>query len=168
MKKRERHMTPSPRRSGLVALCLFGIIPLSLTIGAPGTAFSSEQTIRLAGSDGAVKATFRVELATTPQDHARGLMHRDRLGEGRGMLFVFPESAPRAFWMKHVRFPLDLIYIGADRRIGRIVHRAPPCPGAAAPCPLYPSPPGGARWVLEVEGGTAERLGIQVGDRLVL
>lgn len=150
--------TPSPF---LGALCL-------LLLYASCASASSEKTVRIEGRDGKVKTTVRVELATTPQAHALGLMHRDRLGAGRGMLFVFPESAPRAFWMKHVRFPLDLIFVGADQRIGRIIHRAPPCPGEAVPCPLYPSPPGGARWVLEVEGGTVERLGIQVGDRLLL
>lgn len=165
---RESRMTPSPRRSVRVAHRFCWTAFLCLALWSPAAASASEQTVRLAGSDGAVKATFRVELATTPQEHARGLMYRDRLGEGRGMLFVFPESAPRAFWMKHVRFPLDLLFVGADQRVSRIVHRAPPCPGAAAPCPLYPSQPGGARWVLEVAGGSAERLGIQVGDRLLL
>lgn len=80
------------------------------------------------------------------------------------MLVLFPNEAPRSFWMKNTLLPLDIIYIGGDRRIVKI-SQAAPC--RADPCAGYPSlhP---AQYVLEINGGLSEELGIRAGDRVTI
>lgn len=65
-------------------------------------------------------ACFNVEIADSLWSRARGLMHRDHLVEGAGMIFLYDDARPVQFWMKNVAFPLDLLFID-DR--GRIVRR---------------------------------------------
>lgn len=104
-----------------------------------------------------------VELAITPQQRSRGLMFRDDLPAGQGMLLVFPDTGFRSIWMKNVRFPLDLIWLD---RSGRVVHteeQVPPCP--EEPCPDYHSLRK-ASSVLELNAGAVEMLGITLGDQL--
>ena len=59
---------------------------------------------------------FRVEVALTPEEHARGLMYRSQLATDAGMMFVFDEPSIQRFWMKNTLIPLDMIFIGKDRR----------------------------------------------------
>jgi uncharacterized membrane protein (UPF0127 family) len=101
-----------------------------------------------------------VEVARTDAERARGLMHRARLAEDAGMLFLFEESAVHAFWMKNTLIPLDMIFIGEDGRITGIVARAAPGDLSAL------SAGGPSRYVLEVNGGWAEARGVAVGDRV--
>lgn len=107
---------------------------------------------------------FDVEMARTPQQQAQGLMGRTRLDEGNGMVFPFPSPQTTAFWMKQCRIPLDILFYRSGKLV-RIVRDAPPC--EADPCPLYRSilPVDGA---LELPGGTATRLGLKLGDTLIL
>lgn len=104
---------------------------------------------------------FTVELATTPAQQERGLMERATLAPDHGMLFVFPDEQPRTFWMKNTLVPLDILFFDAARRLVAIQADAQPC--RADPCPLYPSTVP-ARYVLELNAGTAARLGIRTGD----
>lgn len=106
--------------------------------------------------------TLDVEIAKTPGQLSKGLMNRASLPEGSGMLFVFPDSSERTFWMKNTLIPLDIIFISSDTRIVNI-ERAFPC--KSDPCPLYRSR-GGAMYVLEVNGGFAEAHGIKEGDNV--
>ena len=108
---------------------------------------------------------FRVEVAESEEQHARGLMHRRALPAGTGMLFVFADEDYRSFWMKNTLIPLDMIFINGDRLVVDLVRRAPPC--RADPCPSYTSAYP-ARYVLELAGGTAERLGLEPGDKIFL
>src|SRR5262245_26903223 len=61
-----------------------------------------------------------VEVVSTPETLARGLMYRTDLADGRGMLFVFPEESDHRFWMKNTLIPLDMIFIAADATIAGI------------------------------------------------
>lgn len=103
-----------------------------------------------------------VELARTPEEQARGLMHRRELAEEAGMLFIFPEMGPRSFWMKNTLLPLDLLFIDDAGRVVGIVREAEPLTltprAVAAP----------SRYVLEVRGGWAARHGVAPGDRVRL
>jgi len=102
---------------------------------------------------------FRVELARSDAEQQRGLMFRTAMGKDEGMLF--PEASPRrvAFWMRNTILPLDIVFIGADRRILNIVNAIPydetPLPSA-----------GPAIAVLELNAGRTKALGIKVGDRV--
>ncbi len=101
-----------------------------------------------------------VELARTDAERMKGLMYRTELGPDAGMLFLFDETAVHEFWMKNTFIPLDLIFISEDGRVSGIVARA-------VPGDLTPRTAGGpSRYVLEVNGGWAERHGVHVGDRV--
>lgn len=103
---------------------------------------------------------FAVELASTAEQLTQGLMFRRTLDAEAGMLFDFGRTQPVAMWMKNTVIPLDMLFIGAD---GHIIHVAEHAvPGSLEP--LGPSQP--VRAVLEVNAGTARRLGIRPGDRV--
>ncbi len=101
---------------------------------------------------------FEVELATTPEQEEQGLMYRQRLAPDAGMLFDFGDTAPRAFWMKNTLIPLDMLFIAADGRVVDIHERAVPLSEDVIPSRIP------ARAVLELNGGTVSRLGIEPGD----
>ena len=108
---------------------------------------------------GEFRATLRVEIADTSAERALGLMHRAVLPKDAGMLFIYPKSDWRSFWMKNTRIPLSLAYISAGWRITEIVRMNPP-PGRVLR--TYPSKKP-ARYALEVNRGWFKRNGIGVG-----
>ena len=81
------------------------------------------------------------------------------------MLFVFPDTDQRSFWMKNTLIPLDILYFDADRKLVSMQLDVPPC--KMDPCATYPSN-APARYVLELPAGTVSRLGAAVGDELVV
>ncbi len=103
------------------------------------------------------------ELAVKEEDRARGLMFREEIHENQGMLFLFEEEGIHSFWMKNMRFPIDILWLDRDKRIVHIEARVPPCP--RDPCPSY-APPAAAAFVLELKSGCAERHRLRVYDRL--
>ncbi len=108
---------------------------------------------------------FTVEIADTREKQALGLMFRDHLPADHGMLFIFPSEAPRSFWMKNTRIPLDIIYFDAQLHVVGMALDARPCHSRR--CPGYPSERP-AKFVLELNAGRAEALGLELGDTLVL
>ena len=108
---------------------------------------------------------FSIELATDAPARERGLMARATLAANHGMLFVFSESAPRAFWMKNTLIALDILYFDGAQKLVSVQRDVPPC--TADPCPVYPSS-GAARYVLELAAGTARRIDVQPGDELTI
>jgi uncharacterized membrane protein (UPF0127 family) len=132
-----------------VFLCLSG--PVLAETCDPGRA-----DLRWSGGS----AQFTVEIADDADERARGLMFRDRMAAGQGMLFVYPEPKTAAFWMKNTRIPLDMLFIGADGRVQKVHDRAVPFDETAIP--------GGdaVQFVLEINGGLAKRLGLTIGAEL--
>jgi uncharacterized membrane protein (UPF0127 family) len=120
---------------------------------------SGESAVELGGR------SFTVEIADTAEKQALGLMFRDSLPEDAGMLFIFPNEAPRSFWMKNTRISLDIMYFDKELRLVSISADTKPC--RVKRCPSYPSV-APAMYVLELNAGMAEELGVGVGDRLVL
>jgi hypothetical protein len=108
---------------------------------------------------------FRVEVADTPEKHARGLMFRRCLRDDFGMLFVFPDEEIRSFWMKNTLVPLDMIFLNSGGQVVGMHESVPPC--EADPCPGYESALP-ARYVLEVTGGTAKKLKLKAGDKIFM
>ena len=109
---------------------------------------------------------FRVELALDDEARARGLMFRDVLDDGHGMLFIHEREKPLAYWMKNTRIPLDILYFDASRRLVSQQRNVPPC-SAGDRCPPYPSR-APALYVLELNAGEARRLGLEDGAVLEL
>ncbi|RCJ42428.1 hypothetical protein A6770_34800 [Nostoc minutum NIES-26] len=103
--------------------------------------------------------TFKLEVATTPEELEKGLKFRSSLKGDRGMLFVLgKEYKDVPFWMFQVKIPLDIIYL-KNNVVTTVVYNAPPC--TENPCPIYKGRV--ATLVLELAPGAAN---IRVGDRL--
>jgi uncharacterized membrane protein (UPF0127 family) len=107
---------------------------------------------------------YAVEIADDDQERARGLMFRDVLDEGHGMLFIHEGEDYLAYWMKNTRIPLDILYFDSARRLVSQQRDVPPC-SAGDRCRPYPSSRP-ARFVLELNAGEAERLGLADGAEL--
>ena len=120
---------------------------------------SSGSSVELGGKE------FSVEIADTSEKHALGLMFRDSMPSDHGMFFIFPAEAPRGFWMKNTRIPLDIMYFDKDLKLVSISADTPPC--RVSRCPSYPSivP---AKYVLELNAGKAAELGVNLGDTLIV
>lgn len=101
---------------------------------------------------------FEVELAVTDAQQRKGLMFRRQMPANAGMLFLYDNGSRVTMWMSNTYIPLDMLFIAADGRITHIVERTVPFSteliGSNGP----------VRAVLELNGGTASRLGIEVGD----
>jgi len=104
-----------------------------------------------------------VEVAESPLRRQRGYMFREQVGPEDGMIFLFEEAAFHSFWMKNVRFSLDILWMGGDGTVVDLSLQTPPC--AEDPCPSY-MPMARALYVLELAGGRAEKLGIRPGQTL--
>ncbi|MEI7720179.1 MAG: DUF192 domain-containing protein [bacterium] len=116
---------------------------------------------QLSISTRAGSTTIAVELATTPQEHQAGLSGRAGLDKGKGMLFVFDPPSVPGFWMKDMRFSLDIIFIDET---GNVITIYPNLSPDTYPHSFHPTAP--ARFVLEVPAGFAEAHAIVVGQRL--
>jgi len=106
--------------------------------------------------------TIELEVAKTPQQQAIGLMYREAIPPNRGMLFPMnPPRVPR-FWMKNVEVPLDMIFV-REGQVAAIAHQVPPCEDD--PCTTY-SPNVLIDQVIELQGGRAKELGLEIGDSI--
>jgi uncharacterized membrane protein (UPF0127 family) len=109
---------------------------------------------------------IRVEVLTKKQDMMRGMMFRESLAPDRGMLFIHGSAGLYPYWMYQVRIPLDIIWIDMSKQVVEISPNTPACKSASAKdCESY----GGhktAVYILELPGGSSEKFGIGVGDRV--
>jgi uncharacterized membrane protein (UPF0127 family) len=103
------------------------------------------------------------ELAVSDEERAQGLMFREKIDEDQAMLFLFEEEVIHSFWMKNMRFSIDIIWLDEEKRIVHIEKSVPPCP--KDPCPSY-VPAEKASFVLEVQAGFVEKHGLRLFDRI--
>lgn len=106
---------------------------------------------------------LQLELALDESSRMRGLMFREHLAPDHGMLFVFDDDREREFWMKNTLIPLDILFFDAKGRLIAMQLNAQPC--RQSRCPGYPSHQP-ARYVLELNAGSAQRLDLQLGEQL--
>lgn len=132
---------------------------VSLCFVAPALRAAEMQPLEIVAANG--KHNFSVEVARTREEQDKGLMFRRELPDGQGMLFDFTTEQTVAFWMENTYISLDIIFINGDGRIRRIAENAEPLSKTTIPSD------GPVRAVLEVIGGTARKLGIKEGDRVV-
>jgi uncharacterized protein len=136
----------------------FLIALLIIVSVAPVSAACRKDSVQLRGSWG--ETHFNVEIADTPETRSRGLMFREIMPRGDGMLFVYEEPRRSSFWMKNTLIPLDMLFVDQSGTITRIHHQA--IPGNLT------SIDGGDQVfaVLEINGGLAKRYGISVGSQM--
>jgi len=133
------------------------ILAVLFALLLPATAWAQERVpLTVTTADG-TEHVFQVEVADTPEARGRGLMFREELAPDHGMLFIFPRRERVAMWMRNTPLPLDMLFIDDDGRVRQIAERTVPYSEATI------SSRRRVRYVLEVPGGTAERLGIEAG-----
>lgn len=118
--------------------------------------------------------TVTLEIADTEAKRNRGLMFRDKLAEGEGMLFVFEQAGHYPFWMQNCRISLDIIWLDQSFKVVSMAESVPPCrlpkcepPCNSNECPSYPPAAGTtAKYVVELAAGFAKRHGLEKGETL--
>ena len=142
-------------RLRLTHLAWLWLAALAIGVEARGQALEPLTIVTATG-----RHSFQVEVMRTPDQRAKGLMHRQHLPADRGMLFDFGRVEPVAMWMQNTYIPLDMFFIAADGRIVRITERTEPLSTRTLPSgePVLS--------VLELNGGAAETIGAKVGDRI--
>jgi uncharacterized membrane protein (UPF0127 family) len=110
--------------------------------------------------------TLHVEVAQTPDERGRGLGFRDALAEDSGMLFDLGRTRVPGFWMKGMKFALDMVWIDEGMRIVGVTEDVQPEPGVEDAQLRRYSPDGPVRYVLELNAGAAQRLGLEAGGRV--
>lgn len=130
------------------------VIIIAAIVRAVRDRFPEYKTISVAGSP------LVVEVVRTPEERAQGLSGREKIPRD-GMLFIFDHPGRYGFWMKDMRFPIDIIWI----KNGAVVDIAPnvPFPATDGELPVY-HPRAEADAVLEVAAGWSERVGLQIGS----
>jgi uncharacterized protein len=123
------------------------------------TACQAQPKVTIAPKEGR-EATFQVEVADNPSKRELGLQYRRELTPDRGMIFLFPEEAQHAFWMRNTPLALDMIFISRDKKIVGIVEQAVPFSLDSRSVGV-PS-----QFVLEINGGLSRRYGFKVGDNV--
>lgn len=106
------------------------------------------------------QARFTVEVADTMRERSVGLMHRESMPRMSGMLFVYPSPRRVAFWMRNTLIPLDMIFMDPSGTVVHVHHNAVPLDET----PIRGGT--GVQFVLELNGGMAEQLGINVGSHI--
>jgi uncharacterized membrane protein (UPF0127 family) len=151
-------------------LILIGLIlALALIAGCTQTTASgNESSENNIGNEGLSKVCFGakcfyVELAVTSEEISRGLMFREHLDPDKGMLFIYKDEGVHYFWMKNTLIPLDMLWINGNKEVVFISKDVQPC--ETSQCPLI-SPGQKVQYVLELNGGTSDKIGLTIGDKI--
>ena len=144
-----------------IALTVGFLIATPLTLIGCGDPRSRNSAVEVSftAPDGTERGEFALEVANTEPLRQRGLMFRDSLSRTGGMLFIFDEEEPRAFWMKNTKIPLDMIFISSEKKVQGILPGVPPMNEEPRAVPGVAS-----RYVVELASGVAAERGIAVGD----
>ncbi|MFC1655468.1 DUF192 domain-containing protein [Patescibacteria group bacterium] len=106
--------------------------------------------------------TYTVEIADSTEERKQGLQEREKLEENTGMFFVYEEPNPKmAFWMPNMKISLDMIFFDKDMKVVDYFQEVPPCESES--CAHY-TPKVVSQYVLEVNAGTVDEIGLDIGD----
>lgn len=144
----------------ITAACVVGVLVSIAAYVKINRQTANQKTVRIN------QMTYLVETAITTEEQTRGLSYRDQLEENRGMLFIYNEERAWQFWMNEMKFPIDVIWIAGNK----VVDISPdvPDPAKTNNIPVIMSPKVPARFVLEVNAGSANKHNIQVGDAVAI
>ncbi|MEL7313534.1 MAG: DUF192 domain-containing protein [Cyanobacteria bacterium J06559_3] len=143
----------------------FASVAIAVAVGAAGCSSSAPEEAQALPITAEVELggrTVDLEVAETTEEQAIGLMFRESLADDRGMLFPVDPPRPASFWMWNVEIPLDMLFI-ANGEVVAIEVKVPPCLEEPS-CPTYGPEGVPVDAVIEVRGGLAEDLGVEVGD----
>ncbi|PVE24138.1 hypothetical protein DC522_12500 [Microvirga sp. KLBC 81] len=129
-------------------------------VALAGAAYAQALEVLSVVTQGGQRQSFQVEVARNDADRAQGLMFRRSMAPDRGMLFDFGRVEPVSMWMQNTYLSLDMLFIRQDGTIARIAANTEPLSTRTIPSgePVLA--------VLELNAGTAARLGIKAGDRI--
>jgi uncharacterized membrane protein (UPF0127 family) len=122
--------------------------------------FTKQGELQIIKSDGDT-LNFDIEIADNALKTEQGLMYRSKMDDKNGMLFIFQDVQPRSFWMRNTRIGLDIIYADNNGKIVSMAKYAKPYDETSLPSNAP------AKYVLEINDGLADKLGINVGDIIV-
>ena len=151
--------------SFIVGACLLGDIAASARDDATRQIVTPDFSvidIAIRPGNRRVPLAFKVKLAKTEAQRRHGLMFTPYLPQHHGMLFVFETDAVRQFWMKNTQIPLDMLFFASDGRLVNVIHSAAPFSLTAR------NSAGPVRYVLELNAGVADEIGVQPDAKLVL
>jgi uncharacterized protein len=147
-----------------IVVAMLGVSAVSLTTNLARErkkeSVVQERLEKLQIISGANTHTFQIEVMRTNEERAKGLMFRQFMPQDRGMLFDFDNEQLITMWMRNTYIPLDMLFIKADGSILRIHERAQPLDETTI------SSGGNVRYVLEINGGVASKLGLKAGDMM--
>lgn len=130
---------------------LAGVLLLVVAMVVWQTVSTERMTIRLG------RQTYTLVRATTSEQKQKGLSGTASLGAGQGMFFDGDREAETCFWMKGMRYPLDIIWLGSDKKVAHIEHNVAPDTYPDTFCH-------GGQYVIEINAGQAARSGLQQGQ----
>lgn len=144
-------------RAALGAALFFVMLCCMLASGTADAKMRREPlTLVIAG----IEHAFEVEIASTPEEKAMGLMFRTNLADNAGMLFPYSPPQEATMWMRNTYIALDMVFIRADGVVHRIESRTEPFSERVI------ASRGAVAAVLELKAGMAEQLGLKPGDRV--
>jgi len=146
------------RATPAVALLLLAPLGLPGVWSSPALADMAHEPVVLVTAAG--ERPIDAEVASTPDDMARGLMFRAKLADDQGMLFPSPAPHEVNMWMKNTFIPLDMVFINADGTVRRIEAMTEPLSERVI------ASDGPVLAVLELAGGAAQRIGLKPGDKV--
>jgi uncharacterized protein len=164
---RDRRTISLSMKRFMASIYIVAAFLLYPAVGAPDASAQRAQSLAafsreaLTIRSGDTTHTFSVELALNNRQQMQGLMFRRRMAADAGMLFVYSREEPTAMWMKNTYIPLDMLFIAGDGTIRRIAERTVPMSEAVI------ASGGPVVAVLELNAGTASRLGLKPGDRII-
>jgi len=124
--------------------------------------FKIESRVIFKSSNNDELSLLWVELAETPYEQSKGLMYRNYMPDTIGMLFIYPESEERSYWMQNTRISLDIIYVSDKFEIVSAYEFTIPYSEESLPSHAL------CKYVIETNAGYMQMHGIEVGDRIII
>ncbi len=128
----------------------------------------SLSTIRITSPEGLTRAVLKAEIADSKEERTKGLGYRESLATDSGLLFIHDNSQKYTYWMKGMRFPIDIMWIQNNTIADITSNVPPPVEGQTDDSLVRYSPTTGVNRVLETNSGFVSTNNVQIGDKIVV